>query len=141
VFSEHYEKQFVAWKRLRNKIEKASDPFEQTILFWAMAPLVNKHLDPYRYKDWPAPWDIIKDGRYDDLTKNVMLGHTLKLTKRFMDAVVEIRVYLDMNNKTVYNTCYIDNKILNYPYGEVTLESDLPKNLALQMAVPLQEYC
>jgi hypothetical protein len=46
-----------------------------------------------------------------------------------------------MNNKTVYNTCYIDNKILNYPYGEVTLESDLPKNLALQMAVPLQEYC
>jgi hypothetical protein len=140
VFSEHYEKQFVAWKRLRNKIEKVSDPFEQTILFWNMAPLVNKHLDPYRYKDWPNPWDIIKDGKYDELTKTIMVAHSLKLTKRFMKVPIEIRLYLDIDNKTVYNVCYIENKILNYPYGEVIIESDLPKNLVLQMAVPLTDY-
>ncbi len=140
MFSEHYEKQFIVWKRLRNKIEKSSTPFENVILFWSMAPLVNKHLDLYRYKEWPTPWEIIKEGKYDDLTKNIMIGYTLNLTKRFMETPIEIRVYLDIDNKTVYNTCCIENKILNYPYGEVTLEADLPKELILQMAVPLSKY-
>jgi len=140
VFSEHYEKQFFIWKRFRNKLEKIGDPFEQTILFWSLAPLVNKHLDMYRDKDWPSPWDIIKEGKYDELTKSIMIGHTLKLTKRFMESPIEIKMYLDIVDKTVYNTCYIDNKILNYPYGEITLEKDLPKDIVLQMAVPLPKY-
>ena len=140
MFSEHYEKQFIVWKRLRNKIEKSSNPFEQAISFWSMAPLVNKHLDLYRYKEWPTPWEIIKEGKYDELTKSVMIAHTLSLTNRFIETPIEIRVYLDIDNKTVYNTCSIENKILNYPYGEVTSEVDLPKELILQMAVPLSKY-
>lgn len=140
MFSENYERQFVVWKRLRNKIEKSTDPFGETISFWSMAPLVNKHLDLFRFKDWPAPWDIIKEGKYDDLTKNIMIGHTLKLTKRFMNDPVEIRCYLDMNKKVVYNTCYIDNKILNYPYGEITNDNELSKDIVLQTVVPLPDY-
>ncbi len=105
-----------------------------------MAPLVNKHLDPYRVDTWPDPWQIIKDGKYNDLTINLMIGHTLKLTKRFNESQIEIRTYLDTSNKTVYNTCCIDNKILNYRYGEVVEELELPEELVLQTATPLPDY-
>jgi hypothetical protein len=102
--------------------------------------LVNKHLDPYRVDTWPDPWQIIKDGKYNDLTINLMIGHTLKLTKRFNESQIEIRTYLDIVNKTVYNTCYIDNKILNYHYGEVVEEDEIPKNAVIQMVTPLPNY-
>lgn len=140
MFQNSYDKQFTIWKKFRSKLEDSTNPLEDTIKFWAMAPLVNKHLDPYRVDTWPDPWQIIKDGKYNDLTINLMIGHTLKLTKRFNESQIEIRTYLDTDNKTVYNTCYIDNKILNYHYGEVVDENDLPNNVVLQMATPLPDY-
>jgi hypothetical protein len=140
VFQNSYDKQFSIWKKFRNKIDKSEQPLEDTIKFWAMAPLVNKHLDVYRIDTWPDPWQIIKDGKYNDFTINLMIGHTLKLSERFNESQIEIRTYLDMDSKIVYNTCYIDNKVLNYPYGEVTSEEDIPNNIVLQMAVPLPDY-
>jgi len=140
VFQNSYDKQFSIWKKFRNKIDKSEQPLEDTIKFWAMAPLVNKHLDVYRIDTWPDPWQIIKDGKYNDFTINLMIGHTLKLSERFNESQIEIRTYLDMDSKIVYNTCYIDNKVLNYPYGEVTSGEDIPNNIVLQMAVPLPDY-
>ena len=140
MFQNSYEKQFTIWKKFRSKLEESNSPIEDTIKFWSMAPLVNKHLDPYRVDTWPDPWQIIKDGKYNDLTINLMIGHTLKLTKRFNESQIEIRTYLDTLNKTGYNTCYIDNKILNYPYREVTEIADLPSNMLLQAAFPLPDH-
>jgi hypothetical protein len=140
VFFDDYETQFVSWKKFRNQIEKLEKPLEETIKFWTKAPLVNKHLDPYRPETWPDPWQVIKDGKYNDLTIAVMIGHTLKLTERFKNSEIVIKQYLDIDKKVVYNICSIDNKILNYPYGEVVEETELPKELVLQMVVPLQDY-
>lgn len=140
MFQNSYDKQFTIWKKFRSKLEESASPLEDTIKFWAMAPLVNKHLDPYRVDTWPDPWQIIKDGKYNDLTINLMIGHTLRLTKRFNESQIEIRTYLDTINKTVYNTCCIDNKILNYHYGEVVDESEIPKEVVLQTVTPLPDY-
>lgn len=140
MFFETYEDQFSFWKKFRSRIEKIDAPLEETINFWTKAPLVNKHLDAYRPDTWPDPWQIIKDGKYNDLTIAIMMGHTLKLTDRFKDSNIEIKQYLDMNNKVVYNTCVVDNKILNYQYGEIVVEEELPKDLVLQMAIPLPNY-
>ena len=140
MFFDSYEDQFSTWKKLRNRIEKINEPLEETIKFWAKAPLVNKHLDPFRPETWPDPWQIIKDGKYNDLTISIMMGHTLKLTERFKDSQIEIKQYLDTTNKVVYNTCSIDNKILNYHYGEIVGEEELPKDLVLQVAIPLPDY-
>ncbi len=140
MFFETYEDQFSFWKKFRSRIEKIDTPLEETIKFWTKAPLVNKHLDAYRPDTWPDPWQIIKDGKYNDLTIAIMMGHTLKLTDRFKDSDIEIKQYLDMNNKVVYNTCVVDNKILNYQYGEIVVEEELPKDLVLQMAIPLPNY-
>ena len=140
MFFETYEDQFSSWKKFRSRIEGIEAPLEETIKFWAKAPLVNKHLDSYRPETWPDPWQIIKDGKYNDLTIAIMIGHTLKLTERFKDCDIEIKQYLDMSNKVVYNTCAIDNKILNYQYGEIVAEQEMPKELVLQMVIPLPDY-
>lgn len=140
MFFDDYEQQFISWKKFRNSIEKLDKPLEETIKFWTKAPLVNKHLDPFRPETWPDPWQVIKDGKYNDLTIAIMIGHTLKLTQRFKDCQIEIKQYLDTSKKVVYNTCSIDNKILNYPYGEIVPEEELPKELVLQVAIPLPDY-
>lgn len=140
MFFDSYEEQFASWKKFRNKIDKLPAPLEETIKFWSKAPLVNKHLDPYRPETWPDPWQIIKDGKYSDLTIAVMIGHTLKLSEQFNDSQIQIKTYLDIENKTVYNTCSIDDKILNYRYGEVVTEDEIPKNIVLQAAIDLPNY-
>ena len=140
MFFDRYEDQFVIWKKFRVAIEKSENPFKDAIKFWSKAPLINKHLDPYRVDNWPTPWDIIKDGKYDDLTVNLMIGHTLRLTKSFTNSQIEIRSYLDIDNKVVYNTCYIDGKILNFPYGEVIEEDELPNTMVLQRVTVLPDY-
>lgn len=140
MFQDSYERQFEFWKKLRNKLEKSPSPFEDALSFWLKAPLVNKHLTIFKNDDWPTPWEIIKNGKYDELTVSIMVGHTLKLTQRFLNPKIEIRQYLDTNKKVVYNTCYIDNKILNYPYGNITEENELPTVLVLQAAVELPDY-
>jgi hypothetical protein len=140
VFTDSYEQQFTIWKKFRENLEKSETPLEDTIKFWARAPLVNKHLDPYRSEIWPDPWQIIKDGKYNELTINLMIGHTLRLTKRFDEKEISIRTYLDIDNKVVYNTCSVDDKILNYPYGDIIDENNIPENIVLQMVVTLPSY-
>ena len=140
MFFDSYDEQFAHWKKLRIKLELSPNPLEDIISFWAKAPTVNKHLDIYRSDVWPDPWQVIKDGKYCDLTIAIMIGHTLQLTKRFSDNQIKIKTYLDTTNKTVYNTCSVDNKILNYRYGEVVEEDEIPESVVLQSVVDLPSY-
>lgn len=140
MFFDPYDEQFAHWKKLRTKVENSVSPFDDILSFWAKAPLVNKNLNTFHSDAWPDPWQIIKTGKYCDLTIAVMMGYSLQLTKRFSDSQIQIKTYLDIVNKTVYNTCSIDNKILNYRYGEVVEEKELPENVVLQSVVDLPSY-
>lgn len=140
MFFDTYEEQFALWKKLRRQLETSDSPLEDTIAFWHKAPMVNKHLEYFRPDMWPDPWTIIKEGKYSDLTISIMIGQTLKLTKRFTDSPIEIRTYVDTDKNIVYNTCSIDNKILNYQYGDVIGEEDIPTHVVLQAVTALPDY-
>ena len=140
MFFDSYDQQLATWKNFRNHLEESETPLEDVIAFWNKAPLVNKHLNINSSEHWPGPWQIIKDGKYTELTISLMIGHTLKLTQRFSNCKIEIKSYLDNSNKAVYNTCTIDNKILNYPYGEIVEEKDLPVEFSLQSVVPIADF-
>ena len=140
MFFEDTEYRLNAWKNFRKKLETSDTPLEDTIEFWSKAPLVSKHLDLYRSETWPDPWSIISQGKYNELTVSLMIGHTLKLTKRFNQSPIEIKSYLDTDKKVVYNLCCIGNKILNYPYREVTEEQELPEAMVLQTIISLPDH-
>lgn len=140
MFFEDIESRFSIWKKFRSKIEKDEDPLQRIVEFWSAAPLVNKHLDPYRPSTWHDPWQIISEGKYTDLTISIMMGHTAQLTERFANSEIVIKTYIDKVNNNVYNICSIDNKILNYQYRQVVDISEIPENLELQIETPLRSY-
>lgn len=140
MFFDKCDEQLAHWKKFRRTLEISNNPYQDTITFWAKAPTVNKNLDSFRPDVWPDPWQIIKDGKYCDLTIAVMMGHTLKLTEQFSQSDIQIKTYLDIDNKTVYNTCSVDNKLLNYHYGEIVEEQDIPNNVVLQSVIDLPDY-
>lgn len=105
------------WARLRHHIEKSETPLEDICDFWAKAPFTpfNNHVDHYFQGNWPTPWEIISENRYDDFTKALMMAWTLKYTKRFQNSNVELRTYVDENKTLVYNVVVVDeSKVLNF---------------------------
>ena len=80
----------VAWKKFRDDLEISEDPFKETLDFWRRAPYVFDFLDRVATKDWPDPWQLVIDGKYDNLAINLGILYTLQLTKRFMDSNLEI---------------------------------------------------
>lgn len=71
------------WKKFRDLIEESEDPFSLVINFWSAVPFVGKYLDPYNSASWPDPWQLILDGKFDDLGIALGILYTLKLTQRF----------------------------------------------------------
>lgn len=80
----------VAWKKFRDSLETSKDPFKDTLELWRRAPYVFDFLDKIATADWPDPWKLIIDGKYDNLAINLGILYTLRLTKRFMDSNLEI---------------------------------------------------
>lgn len=109
------------WAELRTRVETSKTPFDEVCTFWNSAPYTpfNRRIDPYYQKSWPTPWEIISDNQYDDFTKSIMIAWTLRLTKRFRDAPIELRTYVDRNRTVVYNTVVIADQILNFSDSEV----------------------
>ena len=85
VFDLHGTERLTEWRRLRDQLEIDDSPFQKVLSVWSRAPLVNSYIDPTRPNDWPDPWHLILDDRYDDLALALGVMYTLKLTQRFMN--------------------------------------------------------
>jgi hypothetical protein len=128
------------WVRFRNSLVNLPNPLQATVDFWSTTPLIafNNLVDPYNYRSWPTPWEIIDSDRYDDLTLAIMIGYTIKLTDRFKDSQVEIRIMVDQDRTRLYNLVYVDNQyVLNYQQDSVSLIQDIPVSFFLENVVEL----
>lgn len=105
------------WIELRSFIDTADDPLAEVWDFWHQAPFVphNKNIDPYYQKSWPSPWEIIATNKYDDFTKALMIGWTLKLTSRFKNSKIILKTYVDPKTEKEFNLIYVDEQwVINY---------------------------
>jgi hypothetical protein len=117
MFDREFEDRVSAWAELRSNLETSIDPFADVIKFWQPAPYVqyNHKIDPYNQSAWPTPWEIILHNKYDDFTRALMIGLTLKYTNRFGTADIQIKSLVDFARKYVYNIVSIDDIwVLNY---------------------------
>jgi hypothetical protein len=73
------------------------------------------------------------DNKYDDFTKALMMGWTLKLTKKYKDSKIELKTLVDLNQTREYNVLYIDdNWVINYSdNGPITLP-EVPESFRLE---------
>lgn len=111
MFDLYGNERLVAWKKFRDGIEISEDPFRDTLDFWRRAPYVFDFLDKIAIKNWPGPWQLVIDGKYDNLAINLGILYTLQLTKRFMDANLEIHRDIGFEN-SCKNIVVIDRDIV-----------------------------
>ena len=129
------DERLTAWADLRRDLDTSKKPLEQLIEFWDHPPYVpyNRNVDPYNQRSWPTPWEIVIENKYDDFTKVLMMGWTLKLTSKFRDAKVEIKTYADIEKNREYNLLYVDDSVvINYVDNCLSKVDDIPDSFRLE---------
>lgn len=139
MFSKDIGQRLEYWLELRKSLESCLDPLETVWDFWHSAPFspYNNKVDPFYQKNWPTPWEIITDNIYDDFTKALMIGWTLKMTKRYRNSNIEIKTLVDINDRE-YNIVCVDNRwALNFnDNGPINL-NELPESFRLENLIEL----
>ena len=120
MFDSHGALRLARWREFRDNLEISSTPFQDVAELWARAPLVNPYLNPDSSDQWPDPWHLILDDRYDDLAICLGMLYTLKLTQRFMDANFEIHTSMLQTDREENYFLIVDNSVvLNWEYRRV----------------------
>lgn len=114
-----------AWKEFRTSLETSPTPLKDVAEFWSHAPFVSPYLDPGNPPNWPDPWHLILDAKYDDLAIPLGMLYTLKLTQRFMGSKFEIHMSMPGNKEKQYMLIVDQKDVLNFEYKEVIELSQL----------------
>lgn len=124
VFDLYGNERLNEWRKIRNELEHSAEPLRLVADVWSRAPFVNQYLDPQNPAEWPDPWHLILDDRYDDLAIPLGMLYTIKLTQRFMDTLCEIHTSIPTNDVVQRFFLVVDNKyVLNYePRNVVPVE-------------------
>jgi hypothetical protein len=142
MFDRSIDDRLSAWMWLRSQVNHAPDPLLEVWDFWKRAPFVpyNNKIDPYHQRSWPTPWDIIVENRYDDFTKALMIGWTLKLSERYQNSKIEIKTLVDNARTRQYNIVCIDEEwMINFSDdGPETMEK-FPHLFLLENLIELQK--
>lgn len=142
MFDQSVDDRLSSWASIRQRLDNDLSAGELQAVwdFWRGAPFVpfNPAVDPYHKYSWPTPWQIIVDNRYDDFTKALMIGWTLKLTDKFAKINVELRTLIDITETRQYNiVCVDDVWVINYSDdGPETLDK-LPSSFRLENLIEL----
>lgn len=129
-----------AWLEHRKDLETANDPLGVVCHLWSSAPFIphNRDIDPYYQASWPTPWEIIEKNQYDDFTRALMMGWTLKLTKKFQKSKIEIKTFVDTTRSREYNIVVIDDIwALNYNDNGPVEVSTIPESFRMENLIEL----
>ena len=140
MFEKSIDDRLSSWAQLRRDLESAANPFEMVWNFWKEAPFIpyNNAIDPYFRFSWPTPWDIIVHNKYDDFTKALMIGYSLKLTDRFKNSLIELKTFVDRETLVSYNVICVDNEwAINYKDNGPLPLKNIPETFNLENLVEL----
>jgi len=140
MFDKSIDQRLSSWYAFRSSLENDNEPFISIWDFWKNAPFIpfNHKIDRYNNTIWPTPWEIIVENKYDDFTKALMIGWTIKLTERFKNSCVELKSIVDNAKNTYYNIVCVDNVwVINYSdMGPVNADL-LPKTIFIEYLIEL----
>lgn len=141
MFEKSIDDRLSAWAEFRANINSSPDPLLDVWELWKLAPYIpyNNKIDPFNRRDWPTPWEILVHNKYDDFTKALMIGWTLKYTSRFKDSKIEIKTLVNNQKNCYYNIVCVDNLwAINYnDNGPVSIE-EVPDSFYLENLVEVK---
>jgi hypothetical protein len=138
MFNQPVNNRLTEWIDHRKQLDEVEDPLQKVWDFWHLAPFTphNRNIDPYYQKSWPSPWEIIEENKYDDFTKALMIGWTLKLTKKFKNSKIELKTFVDQSKTREYNLIYVDEQwVINYNDNGPINVGNVPESFRLENLV------
>ena len=140
MFNQSVDQRLTEWVNHRKRLDEVEDPLQEVWDFWHNAPFVphNRNIDPYFQQSWPSPWEIISENKYDEFTRALMIGWTLKLTNKFKNSKIELRTLVDNLRAREYNLVYIDDSwVINYNDNGPVSISAITETVRLENLVEL----
>ena len=141
MFNKSLDDRLSLWASLRSNLTTSEDPLLDVCNFWRSAPFIpyNKNLDPYNPNNWPTPWEIISYNKYDDFTRALMIGWTLKYSDVYKDSSIELKTFLDKTKPAQYNVIFVDSRwVLNYDDAGPVASENFPNSFFLENIVELK---
>jgi hypothetical protein len=143
MFNQSVDQRLTEWVNHRKRLDEVEDPLQEVWDFWHNAPFVphNRNIDPYFQRSWPSPWEIIAENKYDEFTRALMIGWTLKLTNKFKNSKIELRTLVDNLRAREYNLVYIDDSwVINYndngPVNALTITETVKLENLVEITIP-----
>lgn len=128
MFNLYRDDRIKIWREFRDALETSNTPYQDIAEFWSLAPFVNPYLNHQNPSEWPDPWHLILEGKYDDLAISLGMLYTLKLTQRFMDTYCEIHMSMLPNEKHPKFFLIVERSdVLNFEYKKSLKIHEVPQ--------------
>ena len=120
MFNLYNNDRLTAWKDFRDTLETSNTPLEDVADLWSRAPFVSPYLNPHDPTSWPDPWHLVLDSRLDTLAIVLGMLYTIKLTQRFANTKLEVKLVKTSQTKELTYVLVVDNQnVLNLEYNRV----------------------
>lgn len=106
------------WREFRNIDENIDikELCDYVVDWWKHAPLIDNVIDPYDDVDWPTPWQLLYNGRFDENAITLGMAHTIHL----MGYDCKILTIQEVEKNFIGLVLAVDNSyVLSYTYGMV----------------------
>lgn len=141
MFNKSADDRLSSWASFRCQLATQPDPLQSIVDFWRPAPFIpyNRMVNPHDPGNWPTPWEIIVENKYDDFTKALMIGWTLKFSSMFRDSDIEIKTLVDHDRARQYNIVLVDNKrAINMRDDRPIEVKEIPGSYRLENSIRLE---
>ena len=128
-----YEETLQSWVQLRHDCENKplEEQLNQIAKWWGHAPRINYAIHWQDKENWPTPWELLADNKYDELAIALGMSYTILMLEN-INATVELAHAKDNIASDNYIVLVDKRKyILNYdPWTAVNTEQIKFKVLA-----------
>jgi len=125
------------WRKFRDTLNEHPNPYQAVLDYWQQAPTIGKDLEQFHPQAWPTPWELISKNRFCPVAIPLMVAWTMKLSTRFLDSSVLIKISIDHTTKRYYNLVYVNGYVINTIDNCVVKEDDLSSNIVCQDVVEI----
>lgn len=120
------------WRQFRQSLEELPIPenLQKCVDWWKLVPLDKRVIDPYFSQDWPSPWDLIYNGKFDENAIALGVFYTL----HYLGLECEVQLIQDHDDDFLGLVVVVDKQwVVCRNWGEVNTIDILPTKTKLEI--------